>query len=107
MLRTHADDTISINQNRPTYAPAQSICRSVRGFETVDTYPIRSPLAVADFLAPIVQGRGFTEIGTRAHWPRFTPRSKASPPTRTAPSRLAAAQGMATSWAASPTLRAG
>jgi len=65
MLRTHADDTISINQNRPTYAPAQSICRSVRGFETVDTYPIRSPLAVADFLAPIVQGRGFTEIGTR------------------------------------------
>ena len=31
----------------------------------MDQYPVRSPLAVADFLAPTVAGRNFCEIGTR------------------------------------------
>ena len=65
MLRTLGGESIPVTADRPTYAPSPSICRRLRGFETVDQYPIRSPLAVADFLAPIVAGRGFTEIGTR------------------------------------------
>ena len=66
MLRTNAGQSIAVAAPpRPTYAPATSICRQVNGFETVDNYPIRSPLAVADFLAPLVAGRAFTEIGTR------------------------------------------
>ena len=31
----------------------------------MDTYPTRSPLAVADFLAPHLAGRSLCEIGTR------------------------------------------
>ena len=64
-LRTHSGAAVTLAESRATFAPATSICRSVPGFETVDAYPIRSPLMVADFLAPIVAGRGFTEIGTR------------------------------------------
>ena len=64
-LRARSGETIAISPARATYTPATSICRQIRDFDTVDTYPIRSPLAVADFLAPIVAGRAFTEIGTR------------------------------------------
>jgi hypothetical protein len=65
MLRTQAGQTISVETTRATFTPGTSICRQLPSFETVDDYPIRSPLAVADFLAPIVAGRRFTEIGTR------------------------------------------
>ena len=64
-LRARSGETIAISPARATYTPATSICRQIRDFDTVDTYPIRSPLAVADFLAPIVAGRAFTEIGTQ------------------------------------------
>ena len=50
---------------RPTWVPPVSHCWELPGFSTVDKYPIRSPLAVADFLAPRVEGRAFCEIGTR------------------------------------------
>ena len=65
MLQTRAGEAVSLTATRATYAPATSVCRSIATFSTVDHYPIRSPLAVADFLAPIVAGRAFTEIGTR------------------------------------------
>lgn len=65
MLNSNEGAAIQLDASRATYAPARSMCRSIAGFETVDEYPIRSPLAVADFLAPFVAGRGFTEIGTR------------------------------------------
>lgn len=64
-LRTRSGLDIAIASTRPTFLPDKSICRRLPGFTTVDEYPIRSPLAVADFLAPIVSGRSFTEIGTR------------------------------------------
>ncbi len=38
---------------RPVYAVAPSRCHTIPGFRAVDTYPTRSPLAVADFLAPL------------------------------------------------------
>ena len=65
MLHTTDGSAIATYHNRATYAPASSFCRTLPSFETVDHYPIRSPLAVADFLAPLVAGKGFTEIGTR------------------------------------------
>ena len=49
----------------PVYTPPASNCWSLDGFATVDMYPIRSPLAVADFLAPRVRGKALCEIGTR------------------------------------------
>lgn len=65
-LSTNGGMAVATNSMRPTFAAAHaSICQSLPGFEMVDKYPVRSPLAVADFLAPIVQGRKFTEIGTR------------------------------------------
>lgn len=64
-LTTRAGAAVEGALARPTFAPAASICRQLPGFTTVDQYPIRSPLAVADFLAPIVKDRSFTEIGTR------------------------------------------
>lgn len=65
MLATRTGAAVDSAPARATYLPARSICRSIPGFQTIDEYPVRSPLAVADFLAPIVRGRKFTEIGTR------------------------------------------
>lgn len=64
-LLTNTGQVVETYANRPTWQPAPSICRSLVGFSTLDEYPIRSPLAVADFLAPIVAGKSFCEIGTR------------------------------------------
>ncbi|KAL1499133.1 hypothetical protein AB1Y20_013644 [Prymnesium parvum] len=64
-LRTNGGGTVSLHASRPTYAPAPSICLSLPGFSPLDSYPVRSPLAVADFLAPHVAGKSFCEIGTR------------------------------------------
>ena len=50
---------------RPSWAPGASLCYQLPNFKPVDAYPSRSPLAVADFLAPIVKDRSFCEIGTR------------------------------------------
>ena len=47
------------------WTPSPSHCWSLPGFTTVDKYPIRSPLAVADFLSERVANRNFCEIGTR------------------------------------------
>lgn len=47
------------------YTPSPSACLTQPGFTMIDKYPIRSPLAVADFLAPRVAGKRFCEIGTR------------------------------------------
>lgn len=49
----------------PHYAAPSSACLSLPGFKPVDEYPIRSPLMAADFLAPLVRGKNFCEIGTR------------------------------------------
>jgi len=49
----------------PVWHPPPSHCWNLPNFTTVDKYPIRSPLAVADFLANRVAGRHFCEIGTR------------------------------------------
>ena len=49
----------------PIYAARPSACLTLPGFSPVDTYPIRSPLMAADFLAPLVAGKNFCEIGTR------------------------------------------
>ena len=43
----------------------ESVCMTIPGFEVADLYPIRSPLAVADFMAEHVRGRTYAEIGTR------------------------------------------
>lgn len=48
-----------------SWSPPRSHCLSLPGFAAVDSYPIRSPLAVADFLAPRVAGKALCEIGTR------------------------------------------
>ena len=64
-LVTNAGHVIRHEALRATWAPAESICRSIPNFYTVDTYPVRSPLMVADFLAPKVKGKQFCEIGTR------------------------------------------
>ena len=48
-----------------TWTPPASHCWSLPGFAAVDVYPVRSPLAVADFLAPRVAGKAVCEIGTR------------------------------------------
>jgi hypothetical protein len=50
---------------RAAWQAGQSVCPSLPGFEVSDVYPIRSPLAVADFLSQHVKGRTFCEIGTR------------------------------------------
>ena len=50
---------------RPSWQAGVSVCESLPGFQTADLYPIRSPLAVADFLSEQVKGRAFCEIGTR------------------------------------------
>ena len=50
---------------RPVYAVAPSVCHSLPNFQAVDLFPIRSPLAVADFLGPRLRGHSFAEIGTR------------------------------------------
>ena len=47
------------------WAPPASHCWALPGFAPADQYPIRSPLTVADYLAPRVRGRAFCEIGTR------------------------------------------
>ena len=65
-LRTRSGLDIAIASTRPTFLPDKSICRRLPGFTNLSVViPDRSPLAVADFLAPIVSGRSFTEIGTR------------------------------------------
>lgn len=50
---------------RPTWSVGPSVCHSFLGFTPIDLFPIRSPLAVADFLGPQLVGRSFCEIGTR------------------------------------------
>merc|ERR1712087_752204 len=44
---------------------APSACESLPGFKAADLYPIRSPLAVADFLVSRAAGGSLCEIGTR------------------------------------------
>ena len=39
---------------------------STPGFQSIDPYPIRSPLIVADYLLPLVRGRRYAEIGAQA-----------------------------------------
>ena len=51
-------------QSRP-HTVYESLCGRLQGWERVDSYPIRSPLVIADFLAPLVAGKVYTEIGTR------------------------------------------
>ena len=55
----------SASAARPPWTPGPSSCLALPGFEPVDLYPIRSPLLVADFLAPRVAGATLCEIGTR------------------------------------------
>ena len=50
---------------RPAYSVGPSACYTFPGFSPVDLFPIRSPLVVADYLGPQLQGRSFCEIGTR------------------------------------------
>lgn len=64
-LKTRTGLVVATHPPRATYAPAESICHQIPSFSAVDQYPIRSPLAVADLLAPVVHGRSFMEIGTR------------------------------------------
>ena len=64
-LTTKTGLQVAISSARPTWQAGVSICNSLPDFEAVDQYPIRSPLAVADYLAPRVAGLAFTEIGTR------------------------------------------
>ena len=47
------------------YTARPSVCASVRGWSTHDTYPQRSPLATIDYLARHVAGRSFCELGSR------------------------------------------
>uniref|UniRef100_A0A6U5NIA9 Methyltransferase domain-containing protein n=1 Tax=Calcidiscus leptoporus TaxID=127549 RepID=A0A6U5NIA9_9EUKA len=49
----------------PSWEVGPSVCESVRGFHAADLYPIRSPLAVADFLVARAAGGSMCEIGTR------------------------------------------
>ena len=37
---------------RPSWKTGPSVCNSFQGFQPIDLFPIRSPLAVADFLGP-------------------------------------------------------
>jgi hypothetical protein len=57
--------TVATATPRAAYEVAPSRCLSLAGFKPVDEYPTRSPLAIADYLAPLVSGRSFCEIGTR------------------------------------------
>eukprot|EP00965_Chrysotila_dentata_P191624 6174651-Pleurochrysis_carterae.AAC.4 len=49
----------------PTSGDTQSMCLKLEDYSTVDTFPTRSPLLVADHLISLVRGRSFGEIGTR------------------------------------------
>ena len=49
---------------RPSWQPGRTVCEGLPG-QIADLFPIRSPLAVADFLSAQVRGRAFAEIGTR------------------------------------------
>ena len=49
----------------PPWRPGPSICNTLPDFHTVDTYPIRSPIVLADYVLSIAQGRNVVEIGTR------------------------------------------
>lgn len=46
--------------------PTLSFCTRLPHFVALEAYPIRSPLAVADFLLPHVRGATMVEIGSRA-----------------------------------------
>ena len=46
-------------------APMNTKCFNVAGFQQIDLYPTRSPLAVADFLAWRLAGKEVVEIGSR------------------------------------------
>ena len=48
-----------------SWSPPPSQCWSLPGFMTVDQYPVRSPLAIADYLSSRVRNLNFCEIGTR------------------------------------------
>ena len=52
-------------QQRAPFAVAQSMCRTTPNFTSLDIYPIRSPLVVADFLLPHVRNKIYVEIGTQ------------------------------------------
>lgn len=54
-----------IHTERPTWKAGESICNDLHHFKAFDSYPIRSPLVVADFFAPIVKDKNFCEIGSR------------------------------------------
>ena len=58
--------TAAGDQGRPPYAVGRSMCQRTVDFQPYDTYPIRSPLVVADFLLPHVRGRTYAEIGTQS-----------------------------------------
>ena len=50
---------------RAPYAVGPSACLTLPGYSAIDTFPIRSPLVVADWLMPRVAGKQLCEIGTR------------------------------------------
>jgi len=45
--------------------PEHSRCYDIPGYTTIDGSPIRTPLAVADYLIDELKGKPLTEIGTR------------------------------------------
>ena len=57
--------TPSTRAQQQSWQPRQTRCEVLPNFAIADLYPIRSPLAVADFLSEHVRGRDFCEIGTR------------------------------------------
>ena len=56
-------DLLPLWPNNHTVRP--SVCESIPGWSTHDTYPQRSPLATIDHLARHVAGRSFCELGSR------------------------------------------
>lgn len=52
--------------SRAAWEVGSSSCLRTPGFQTFDTYPIRSPLVVADFMLPFVRGRTYAEIGSQS-----------------------------------------
>ena len=54
---------------RPTPAglwkPPASACLGLPGWVALDNYPTRSPLLIADYLRPLVEGRHYLELGSR------------------------------------------
>ena len=48
------------------WKPPASACLGLPGFVALDSYPTRSPLLIADYLRPLVEGRHYLELGSRS-----------------------------------------